>query len=149
MTSTRKSRSNRPTPQEEDLVQELHVLGREDLAEAVRGGRKWHRLEDLLGGNPPEYEGAVGLRLAFNPAADVPVSKEAWIKEAMVKYGSDEGLHYIFELWTGAKKRSPEPIRDTCAGAAVRQETKENHHHQPQAGPLGNTKGAWDDGEVS
>jgi hypothetical protein len=124
------------------LIQELHVLGRQDLADAVRGGRKWHRLDDLLGGNPPDYEGAVGLRLAFNPTAAVPVSKEAWIKEAMVKYGRDEGLHYILESWTGAKKRTPEPIRHTCAGTAVRQGTKEHHHHHPpQAGPFGDIRG--------
>ncbi|BEJ17996.1 hypothetical protein CspHIS471_0702730 [Cutaneotrichosporon sp. HIS471] len=85
---TRENRSNKPTPQEEDLIHELHALDRQDLANAVRHGRKWHRLDDLLGGNPPGYEGAVGLRRAFNPAADVPASKAEWVKEATVKFSN-------------------------------------------------------------
>lgn len=81
------------------LCQALTSLGGLDLAGAVANGRKYHRLEDLLGGLVPEYEGAVGLRLAFNPNAAVPSSKEEWIKEALAKYAEEEDLQRIMVEW--------------------------------------------------
>lgn len=96
---TRCSRRNEMTREEKILHQELVDLGRPDLAAAVADGRKYHRLEDLLGGLPPEFEGAVGLRLAFDPTARVPSSKEEWISEALVKYADDEDLQSIVRQW--------------------------------------------------
>ena len=40
--------SNDSTPNEDVLIQAYLELGRADLADCVRGGRLYHRLEDML-----------------------------------------------------------------------------------------------------
>jgi hypothetical protein len=105
---TRACRNNELRSLEVQLCQSLLDRGRGDLADAVRGGRKWHRLDDLLGGHIPEHEGAVGLRLAFNPAAQFPSSKDEWIKEGMAKYADDEALLSIAESWQAWQKKLAE-----------------------------------------
>jgi hypothetical protein len=91
----RDSRDNELKFDENALCEELFKLGLRDIANAVQDGFKYHRLNDLVKGFPPRYEGAVGLRLAFNPDAHVPASKEEWVAEALVKYADDEGLRQV------------------------------------------------------
>ncbi len=91
----RRSRDNVLGFHEEALRQELLKMGREDLASAVQGGVKYHRLNHLVEGFPPYYEGAAGLRLAFNPEAHIPASKEEWVAEALARYADDAELQQI------------------------------------------------------
>jgi hypothetical protein len=91
----RRSRDNALRSHEEALRQELLKMGREDLASAVQGGVKYHRLNHLVEGFPPYYEGAVGLRTAFNPEAHIPASKEEWVAEALARYANDAALQQI------------------------------------------------------
>lgn len=107
---TRRTRCNAMTREEQLLHQELAQLGRLDLAAAVADGRKYHRLDDLLGGWPPEFEGAVGLRLAFDPNAPVPSSKEDWIATALVKYADDQDLHRIVKEWPAYREEKAEAV---------------------------------------
>lgn len=89
---------------EVQLQQELIALGRSDMADAVAGGRKYQRLEWAMYG-ASTFEGAVGLRLAFNPDAQVPNSKKEWIEEAMAKYADDEGLKVVVAEWAVEKPK--------------------------------------------
>lgn len=98
-------RSNALTPLEIQLQQELIALGRQDMADAVAGGRRYHRLEDVMFGWTSSFEAAVGLRLAFKPDAKVPDSKEEWIKEAMLKYAHDKELQAVATEWEVEKVR--------------------------------------------
>ncbi len=85
-------RSNELTGLEVRLQKSLCELDMSDMASAIAGGRKYQRLTALLWGLQTGYEGLVGLRLAFDPNATYPKSKEAWVEEAKVRFGSDSGL---------------------------------------------------------
>lgn len=102
-----KHRNNDLLPFEIQLLQELLALGRKDMADAVAGGRKYHRLDEAMWGYQT-FEAAAGLRLAFNPNASVPSSKEEWIKEAMVKYADDKELQQLAAEWEVVKKAAAE-----------------------------------------
>lgn len=105
---------------EVQLQQELIALGRNDMADAVAGGRKYQRLDWALSGVALSFEGAVGLRLAFNPDAPVPSSKEEWIEEAMIKYADDEGLRKVVAEWAiENKKREAEAAAAAAAAKAA------------------------------
>lgn len=90
------------------LLKEFVKMGRRDLGEAVANGRKWHRLEDCMSRFTPSYEGAVGLRLAWDPYGMVPESKEEWIAEGLEKYAHDTGLQYVAAEWAALKKAEKE-----------------------------------------
>lgn len=69
------------------------------MAAAVRGGRKYHRLRDLIGwGDHRGDHGEVaiediwGLRGAFLEEWDRDDTLQAWLDKAMVTYAEDEGL---------------------------------------------------------
>lgn len=117
------------------LQQKLIALGRQDMAEAVANGRKYHRLEQALSGILPPYKGAVGLRRAFDPKASVPRSKEAWIAEAMIKFADDEGLKVVVAEWAVEKKRI---VAEAAAKAAA----------EAQATPKAGAATAAAEGEV-
>ncbi len=80
------------------LQNRLRSSKRPDLAEAVAGAHKYLRLEDLLGGNFPNYEGAVGLRLALDPTASVPADEDEWIEEALLRFPAS-GLQEVETAW--------------------------------------------------
>jgi hypothetical protein len=69
------------------------------MASAVAGGRKYQRLEKLFWGNTVGYDALAGLRLAFNPDATVPASKQAWIAEAKIRFAADEGFTEVIAAW--------------------------------------------------
>ncbi|CAK9783804.1 unnamed protein product [Cutaneotrichosporon oleaginosum] len=89
------------TKAEEALVSELEGRGRPDIANAVRGGRKYHCLLRLVDG--PAIPGAAGgitlgsiwgTRLAFQglEAGEKPASLEDWYADALAQYANEPGL---------------------------------------------------------
>ena len=70
-------------------------LGRDDLAELVRRGKKWQRLT-LSKRWLPSFRELNAARRAFLELPDVveaePRSKEAWMKATRDRYRSDGGL---------------------------------------------------------
>lgn len=83
------SRDNSLNELEVKLQQELVALGRPDIASAIGAGRKYQRLIYAVAGALISYENLAGLRLAFDPQAAVPESKEAWIAEAKIQFADD------------------------------------------------------------
>lgn len=83
------SRDNSLNELEVKLQQELVALGRLDIAAAVGAGRKYQRLQYVTDGALASYEYLAGMRLAFEPHATVPESKEAWIEEAKIQFAAD------------------------------------------------------------
>lgn len=53
----------------------------------------------LFWGQRVGYEALVGLRLAFNPDATFPASKQAWIAEAKIRFAADEGFAEVIAAW--------------------------------------------------
>lgn len=93
--------SNGLTKAEEALVSELEARGRPDIANAVRGGRKYHCLLRLVDG--PAIPGAAGgitlgsiwgTRLAFQglEAGEKPASLDEWYADALAQYANEPGL---------------------------------------------------------
>jgi hypothetical protein len=112
----RSQRDNTLSPDEEKLVAELAKLGREDMVEAVKHGIKYHRLDYFTFRETPTFEGAVGLRLAFDPDAHVPASKDKWIEQALEKYKDDEALQHVVKEW--AEVQAKQKAEETNDGAA-------------------------------
>ncbi|GMK54951.1 hypothetical protein CspeluHIS016_0200070 [Cutaneotrichosporon spelunceum] len=93
--------SNGLTKAEEALISELERRGRPDIANAVRGGRKYHCLLRLVDG--PAIPGATGgitltsiwgTRQAFlgAEAGEKPASLEDWYADALAQYANEPGL---------------------------------------------------------
>ncbi|BEI79480.1 hypothetical protein CcaverHIS002_0100090 [Cutaneotrichosporon cavernicola] len=93
--------SNGLTRAEEALISELEERGRPDIANAVRGGRKYHCLLRLVDG--PAIPGATGgitlgsiwgTRLAFQglEAGEKPASLDDWYADALTQYANEPGL---------------------------------------------------------
>lgn len=97
------SDSNALSVGEQWLCEEYLAHGRPDLAAAVRGGRKYHRLEWLLfrgigGGNLEVYpdlgKDLAMLRRGFIPSSSepLPATRDEWVAWATSCYGEDEGF---------------------------------------------------------
>jgi hypothetical protein len=56
------------------------------------------------------------LRLAFDPDAHVPASKDKWIEQALEKYKDDEALQHVVKEW--AEVQAKQKAEETNDGAA-------------------------------
>jgi len=83
------------------LIDEYEKLGRNDMADAVRGGRKYHRLASMIGRGddaPWRIEEIWGLRDAFLGADDPeprPATLQDFVASAKVKFAADPGLQAL------------------------------------------------------
>ncbi|KAL1411926.1 hypothetical protein Q8F55_002914 [Vanrija albida] len=86
--------SNALSPLEEALCAALAARGHPELAEAIPRGRKYLRLNLLLGAGVHELDGArVWLvQDAFGEARRPPGTLRAWLKEAEARWAQHEGL---------------------------------------------------------
>jgi hypothetical protein len=116
-------KANRLSKAEEALAAALVAKGREDLAAAVRGGRRYHYLIRLYDG--PAIPGAStditlgsvwGTRLAFleEAAGTPPKSLDEWYADALTKYAHDAG----FEETIGGLVHWAELNADLASAAA-------------------------------
>lgn len=84
---------------EEILVESYISLGRPDLADFVREGKKYRLLYSLRGGGYPEVEEIHLARQAICPGDPgpgvVPFDWDAWIEEMKRRYMTDEGLKLL------------------------------------------------------
>jgi hypothetical protein len=106
---------------EEDLLSEAYEhLGRPDLAACIRGGRRYHRLADILFHWQPYYGEAqalgqlTGLTRAFEGGVqDLPTTLGDWIEWAKDKNKGNPDLEVIVDLDTQFRKlrhRHPENV---------------------------------------
>lgn len=96
--------------------------GRSDLADCVRSGRRYQRLEHLLGEpgfldydspiSTPWLLGALnGMVTAFlgDQAGPLPNTREDWIQWALARHSDDPGLPEVMELDTKEALSRPAP----------------------------------------
>lgn len=128
-----KSRDNSLTNDEIILQQALVDLGHPAMAASVARGRRFHRLHFTMFGVTPEYEGLAGLRLAFDPDASIPDSKEAWIAEAKVRFASDPGFQTVLAEWENTVlerskqvESEPSPLESETAGGTSSGSDRQN-----------------------
>lgn len=87
---------------EETLLCEAYeALGRSDLSDCVKGGRVFHRLEQITGCWRPSSVGEVGVLAILNGLTDamlgaqsgyLPQTLDHWIQEAMAVHAEDPDL---------------------------------------------------------
>jgi len=84
------------------LIEAYDRLGRPDLAECVRRGRKYQRMNEVLGGRP-DLAQLNGLSEAFlgDKAGEPSKTLDAWKERAMERYGGDEGSKRVMRLSLG------------------------------------------------
>lgn len=74
-------------------------LGRPDLANLVRNGKKFQRLSFLLSGQEVDVVDLNGIRKAFLDLADdvegLPTCMDEWIEASVERYSQDEGVKQI------------------------------------------------------
>lgn len=91
--------SNVLCPREKALINAYEKLGRPDMAEHVRKGKKFQRLAFLLDGRQLDWMELVGIRNAFldipDRAPNQPAAMDEWIKAATERYQHDAGLKRI------------------------------------------------------
>lgn len=101
-------------PREKALVNAYEKLGRPDMAEHVRKGKKFQRLAFLLDGRQLDWMELVGIRNAFlgipDRAPDQPTTMDEWIKASTERYQHDVGLKRILAAHS-AKISAPAPLR--------------------------------------
>jgi hypothetical protein len=96
--------------------------GRLDLSHCVRSGRKYQRLEYLLGSQGMFlYDGPTGLKWLLGwlnamvdsflgeKAGPLPTSREAWIEWALAQHSDNPGLPEIMELEGDSALYRPQP----------------------------------------
>ena len=95
--------SNNLTTLDNALASAYDILGRPDLGDFVRRGKKYQRLTDLLQGCPSGVDNLVGLREAFaGPATKTPpTSMRSWVRRAAKRYGADPGVKALLALTGG------------------------------------------------
>lgn len=76
------------------LASSYDSLGRRDLGDFVRGGKKYQRLNDMLSGHSQSIDSLNALRQAITGVVDEvpPKSKESWMKRAGKRYRRDAGV---------------------------------------------------------
>ena len=79
---------NARSENEELLIETYGTLSRPDLADCVRGGRKYHRLKGVFEGCELRVGELIRLRKAFlgEEAGSKAGTFEAWCKEAMERH---------------------------------------------------------------
>ncbi|ORY27480.1 hypothetical protein BCR39DRAFT_538204 [Naematelia encephala] len=86
---------NQPCALEKTLMAADEHLGRSDLADFIRRGKKFQRLLDILTFQVYKVEHLNATRRAFLDLPDdgqiEPSTQDEWIRLAMKKYKDDEG----------------------------------------------------------
>lgn len=79
------------------LASSYDSLGRRDLGDFVRGGKKYQRLNDMLSGHSQSVDGLNALRQAITGVVDdaPPKSMRSWVKRAGKKYRRDAGVQLL------------------------------------------------------
>ena len=79
------------------LAEVYDGLGRPDLAECVRGGKKYQRLFGSMA-SAPQLKELQALRNAFTGEIGKAESMEDWCVEAKERYKDDEGLKRVMVM---------------------------------------------------
>lgn len=79
------------------LASSYDSLGRRDLGDFVRGGKKYQRLNDMLSGHSQSVDGLNALRQAITGVVDdaAPKSMRSWLKRAGKRYRGDIGVKLL------------------------------------------------------
>ena len=83
--------SNELSWKEKALASAYDELGRSDLGDCVRQSKKYQRLQEQVGYTMGWTELSSFVQ-AVTGKLPVETSEEDWLKEARLKFGSDEGL---------------------------------------------------------
>ena len=87
---------------EQALATAYDDLGKTDLGDCVRGGRKYLQLIDVSGQGLPYWPSFKGFLRSFDPSADHHAQTKAeWVRQARFKYADDEGLQTLIRRSRG------------------------------------------------
>ncbi|WVQ62804.1 uncharacterized protein L199_000953 [Kwoniella botswanensis] len=90
------------SPREYALIEAYQSLGRDDLADCVKNGRKYQRLIYFLKCMFTNVLELNAIRKAFLKIPDevdddMPKTEEEWVEKMLIKWQEDEGLRYLVE----------------------------------------------------
>jgi hypothetical protein len=115
---------NSQTPEEDLLSEAYEHLGRSDLAECIRGGRRYHRLADILLhwdpclGEKRALGQLTGLTRAFEGEdKNLPTTLGDWVDWAKETHKGESDLELIIDLdeqFRRLRHRHPENV--ACEG---------------------------------
>lgn len=92
---------NSLTPDEQLLIKAYEERDRFDLADCVRGGKKYQRLLQVVAENEaPSYATVLALRHAFSDGGSQGMEKESeddWKSRMLRVHEADEGLRRVLE----------------------------------------------------
>ncbi|WWD08812.1 hypothetical protein V865_006925 [Kwoniella europaea PYCC6329] len=90
------------SPREYALIEAYQSLGRDDLADCVKNGRKYQRLIYFLKCMFINVLEVNAIRKAFLKIPDevddgMPKTEEEWVEKMLIKWQEDEGLRYLVD----------------------------------------------------